>query len=178
MIDRLKRVSDLLTRVFGFGGIISVALLTLLVSLSSVSRYALNFPIHFMPDGAAVLLASSYFLGLAYVFRQGGHVRITLVLNKLSLRARSYMEAICDLIALIFLIVLAKESISYTILGFQLGCRTDTAFLYLPPWMAGVSLGVLVFAMAVFTDFVIRIQYILGKRKGEKEKEVVVMGST
>ena len=133
MIDRLKRVSDLLTRVFGFGGIISVALLTLLVSLSSVSRYVFNFPIHFMPDGAAVLLASSYFLGLAYVFRQGGHVRITLVLNKLSLRARSYMEAICDLIALIFLIVLAKDGLQSAFMALDYGRKLTRGRLsYVP----------------------------------------------
>lgn len=170
VLQKIKRVNDQLTnRLADISGI-AVFITMILVTYGALSRYLFNKGVFFTEDIAALLLVVNFSFAFAYVFKEGLHVKITLILNKLPLKIRRYVEVANGLVVLAFLIILSKESISFTVLGFQLSNRSLSADIYLPPWMAMLSLGLVMFTVNVLIHCVGKIGDIVVKKQPGKEE--------
>jgi len=102
-LDKLYRVSCWLAA----GCIASIALLVVSqVFLNLVDRCsslltgtAIGLTIPSYADFTGFLLAAASFLSLAYTLREGGHIRVTLVVGNLSKKAQQIFEGWCICIA-------------------------------------------------------------------------------
>lgn len=96
------RLIDLLSMLGGVGAAASVFMLCLLIMVSVIARYVFNRPFLYVDEIASYLLVSLVFLGLAYTLREGGHIRVEMLVDRLSRRARSILGAVTGLIAVVW----------------------------------------------------------------------------
>ncbi|MDX1466780.1 MAG: TRAP transporter small permease [Halomonas sp.] len=96
------------------------------------------------------LLVGASFLGLAYTFVHGGHIRVTLLVGRLSPAPRAFVEVFCLSIALIlclylgwYLYWLLADSIAFN--------ETSYGLLRIPLWIpqSAMLLGVVLFCLAL-----------------------------
>ncbi|MFY0988895.1 TRAP transporter small permease [Halomonas sp. C05BenzN] len=96
------------------------------------------------------LLVGASFLGLAYTFVNGGHIRVTLLIGRLSPAPRAFFEVFCLSIALALCLYLAwnlywllEDSIAFN--------ETSYGLLRIPLWIpqSAMLAGVTLFCLAL-----------------------------
>ncbi|WP_370283778.1 TRAP transporter small permease [Pseudooceanicola sp.] len=106
-------------------------------------------------DFAGFMLAGASFLALAYTLRMGGHIRVSLLTQKLNGRAALAAEVLCLLIALgvtgtagWFLVSLVQESVHYG--------DTSSGIVPIPLWIpqTGVAIGMGLLILALLDTLV------------------------
>jgi TRAP-type C4-dicarboxylate transport system permease small subunit len=129
---------------------------TLLTVLSSI--FGRLIPALELPGAdayAGYCMAASAFLAMASTLRRGEHIRVTLVMNRLSPGAYRALDILCHGIALLVSGALAWYSIklvtqSYSFADISTGL--DATPLWIP--QLGMAVGASVFALAFAVDFV------------------------
>lgn len=103
-----------------------------------------------VPEIAGFCMAASSFLGLAHTFREGGHVRVSLLLAGVSSKWRLGFERFALAIALLLAVMFAFYLVEMTIESFMYGDASD-GVIAIPLWIpqAFVSAGVIALAIAV-----------------------------
>lgn len=101
-------------------------------------------------------LAASTFLGLAYTFVHGGHVRIGLVSQFAGAGLRRSFEAWACLVALGVMGFMSWNMVAFTVETFRFG-DLSPGLLAVPLWIpqTGVSFGLLVMMLAVLEQMLV-----------------------
>ncbi len=84
------------------GWIIFFLMVMLLVEV--LTRYVLQSPLSIADEMGGYLLVSITFVGLAYTWKEKGHVRVELLINKISPKARYWLRIITLSLATVFCI--------------------------------------------------------------------------
>ena len=87
----------------------------IVLSAGVVSRYIFHHPLTWSDEIAVTLFLWLSMLGSAVALRRGGHMRLTLVVERLPPRWRSTAEASGLIIAITFLLALTIPSVRYTL---------------------------------------------------------------
>ena len=153
--DRLFEVTGWLAGLFMVG--------TLLAVLSSiVGRLLPAFEVHGADAYAGYCMAASAFLALATTLRRGEHIRVTLVINRLSDRAHRWLDVFCHVVALLVASALAFYSVRLVqqSLAFNdISTGLDATPLWIP--QLGMAVGTCVLALA----FAVELADLLAGRK-------------
>lgn len=106
-------------------------------------------------EAAGFCLAASTFFGLAYTLRAGGHVRITLAIDRLPAKARRAVEILNCLIAGAGVSFLAWHVIGLAYQSWQYH-DVSPGLLAIPFWIpqGGAALGVTIFAISLIDELV------------------------
>jgi len=105
MEDRMKRLIkfvDLISYIGGVGAAASTFILCLLIMASVVARYIFNRPFLYVDEVASYLLVSLVFLGLAYTLKEGGHIRVEMLVDRLTRKAQSVLVKVTTCIAVVW----------------------------------------------------------------------------
>ncbi len=153
--DRLFEVTGWLAGLFMVG--------TLLAVLSSiVGRLLPAFEVHGADAYAGYCMAASAFLALATTLRRGEHIRVTLVINRLSDRAHRWLDVFCHVVALLvastlafYSVRLVQQSLTFN----DISTGLDATPLWIP--QLGMAVGTCVLALA----FVVELADLLAGRK-------------
>lgn len=142
MIERISRWA-------GLAGGIAVVVITLLVSFDVLMRYFLNEPQLFVDELAGFLQVAIIFLGLAYTFLSGGHVRVDLLTAHVQPRRRARLRVVTLALGVALLLVVAWTTAEAVFTAIDFG-RVSAVMLY-PLWlpMALIPLGLLLLALAM-----------------------------
>ncbi len=136
---------------------------TLLAVLSSIfGRYIPALELHGADAYAGYCMAASAFLALASTLRRGEHIRVTLIINRLSPAAHRGLDVFCHLVALAVSGVLAWYSIHLVrqSLAFNdISTGLDATPLWIP--QLGMAVGTSLFALAFAVDL---LDLITGKK--------------
>ncbi len=126
--------------------LISIACLVL---LSIVSRL-LGVFVPGLSEYAGYAMASSSFLALAYTFGKGGHIRVSLVLNRFSGRARIFAELWCLTVGSFLACYLAWYSVKMVRVSHMLGDISEGSDA-IPLWIPqiGMAAGAVLLAIAL-----------------------------
>jgi len=92
----MKKISAVIEKIDNFFGYVSgwlVPSMMVLVAVEVFMRYVLHNPAMVADEFSAYMLVGLSYLGLAYTWRKGGHVRITLLVSRLPAKAASWMRA-------------------------------------------------------------------------------------
>ena len=110
-------------------------------------------------DLVAWLCAASAFLPLAYTFRQGELVRVSLVLTELPPRARRHAESAC-LIGALVVVAYATWAVSKFVYESWQFKELAQGLLQIPIWIPQMSLviGCAVLFVAVLDELVVHLQ--------------------
>ncbi|KIC15688.1 MULTISPECIES: TRAP transporter small permease [unclassified Leisingera] len=121
-------------------------------------------------DFTGFFLAASTFLALAYALRAGGHIRVTLLTNRLPSRGRAVVEMAVTLLALVmsgyatwYMGLLLLESLEF-------GDRS-AGMVSVPLWLpqAPVTLGLAILTLALADELVSMLRGALPSWEGKGE---------
>lgn len=145
----------------GYIAAICLCLICLMIALQVAGRIldklltllgsdSLGLAIPGLSEISGFLLVGASFLGLAYTFVHGGHIRVTLVTGQLPPKVRVFVELFCLSVALLlcgylgwFTWILVQDSVAFN--------EVSYGMVPVPLWIpqSGMLLGTLLFALAL-----------------------------
>jgi TRAP-type C4-dicarboxylate transport system permease small subunit len=164
-LDRLFTWSGYLAGVF----LVTIAFLV----VAQIVARLLNKQIPSADEFAGYSLAASSFLGLAYSFRSGSHIRVTLLTDRLSSKFQRVALLLVLGFAGVMVAIWAFNSIAMVYESWKFK-EMSTGILKYPIWIPQLSMGigVTLFCLAILEDLV---NVIRGKEPNfEKNKEKVM----
>lgn len=152
----------------GYLAAICLIFIGLLVLTSIVTRLMGTY-ISGLSDYARYTLAGLSFLGLAYAFGHGSHIRVNLVLSQLSTGPRRYAEIWCLGVTAFLGIYFAYYSVDMVMVSYELGDISEGPDK-LPLWIPQLSMliGSVVFAICLVDRFIL---VLLGAPIEEEDSE-------
>ena len=125
----MKQVSTIIEKIANFFGHLSGWLVPLMMTLVAVEvfmRYVLHDPAMVADEFSAYMLVALSYLGLAYTWRQGGHVRITLLVSRLPPKVASWIRLMVLIMIFIFMVGITLAGYEMIIYALQIDLRSDT----------------------------------------------------
>ena len=125
----MRRVGYIIERIADIGGYISgwlVPLMMILVAVEVFMRYILYQPLMVADEFSAYMLVALSYLGLAYTWKQGGHVRINLLVSRLPARTASWIRLIGLIGTFIFLLGISQAGYKMIIYALKINLRSPT----------------------------------------------------
>lgn len=102
----------------------AILLLTVIVVAQILARLG-GVTVPGAHEAAEFLLASAIYLALAYTLVVGGHIRVTLILERLRSRARWWVEIWCHVISMYLIGYLAVFSVLLVVDSWQSGQKSE-----------------------------------------------------
>ena len=157
----LKSLDKNLNKIYKFSGYIAAAFLILVAVfiLTGISSRIFGFYIRGLAEYSGYCMASASFFALAYTFVEGGHIRITLFLEKLSASNKWLTEIWCLSISSFFSGYLAFYFIKMLIISYKFQERSEGAdeiLIWIP--QTSVALGSTIFFISVLHQFILTIK--------------------
>ena len=125
----MKPVRIIIEKTADFFGYVSgwlVPVMMLLVAVEVFMRYVLHDPAMVADEFSAYMLVGLSYLGLAYTWRQGGHVRITLLVSRLPAKAAGWIRLFVLILIFMFMIGITHAGWEMIVYARQIGLRSDT----------------------------------------------------
>jgi TRAP-type C4-dicarboxylate transport system permease small subunit len=142
----------LLTRLHQAAAIVSGVLLVLVavLTLVQITTRLVGLPAHSWDEVATFCMAGSTFTGLAYAWRNGAHIRMELIVERLRGGARRVAESIALSVMLAITVYMAWHTADMTIVSWQTN-DVSQGLLPIPLWMpqSSMALGCVVLMLAV-----------------------------
>ena len=156
----LKKIDISLKIIYKFSGYIAAFFLILVAVfiLTGIASRIFGFYIRGLAEYSGYCMAASSFFALAYTFVEGGHIRITLFLEKIEGNKKRYLETWCLMIASFFSGYLAFYFIKMLIISYKFQERSEGAdeiLVWIP--QTSVAIGSTVFFVCVLHQFILTI---------------------
>ena len=157
----LKSLDRNLNKLYKFSGYVAAFFLILVAVfiLIGISSRIFGFYIRGLAEYSGYCMAAASFFALAYTFIEGGHIRITLFLEKLSGAKKKFIETWCLSIASFFSGYLAFYFVKMLIISYKFQERSEGAdeiLIWIP--QTSVSIGSTIFFISVFHQFILTIK--------------------
>ncbi len=149
-LDKLYLGSGMLAGFF-------IILITLMILAQIVGRW-FNIVIPSTEDFAGFFLAATTFLALAYTFRMGGHIRVTILVHLLKGKLQRFSLAL----ALLVFIIMIAYGVYYTgVFTYESWSFDELSqgYIAVPLWIPQISMviGLTIFLIALIDDFILVI---------------------
>jgi TRAP-type C4-dicarboxylate transport system permease small subunit len=149
MLDAIEA----LTRLDGWLGALCLASLTLLMIAGMLTRTLAGLVSWLPPDlpiaweYSSYLMAATFTFGAAMTLRNGGHIRVRIILSRLGPQARRQLEICVSLIALAFCAFFTYALFTFTLSTYQIGDKSIASNT--PLWIprAVITFGVLLMTL-------------------------------
>lgn len=145
LLSRLDRLYFRLESFLNLAGGLVILALVLLATINVLGRWIFDSPINGYIDWIEQAMAFMAFLGIAYTQREGGHIRMDMVVGQLQGRSLWLAEFLSTLLMLLLTLVLTWGSWLHAQRALQLG--DSSLDIDLPTWPAKmvvpIALGVL-----------------------------------
>ena len=155
MLDSLNNNLNKLYRFSGYIAAIFLILVAVFI-LIGISSRIFGFYIRGLAEYSGYCMASASFFALAYTFVEGGHIRITLFLEKLSGLKRRIVEVWCLSVGTFFSGYLAFYFVKMLIISYKFQERSEGAdeiLIWIP--QTSVALGSTIFFISVLHQLIL-----------------------
>jgi TRAP-type C4-dicarboxylate transport system permease small subunit len=149
----MRRSLDFLYGACGFLAALSIVGILLTVSFQVVSRYvAITFD---ATEISGFLLAASIFLGLAYTFHAGAHIRMTSLIHKATGTRKRNIELFCTSLSALAALYVTWYVVDMVIDSYNFGDKSP-GLMAVPFWIAQIpmAIGSAVLTIALADEFV------------------------
>ena len=154
----MKRIAHIVEKIAYLGGYYSgwlVPLMMILVVVEVFWRYVLHQPLMVADEFSAYMLVALSYLGFAYTWRQGGHVRVTVLVNRLPSRAASWIRFMGLILVFIFMIELDWVGYKMILYALQINLRSSTWLMVPLFWpQLTVFVGFILLTLLIVVDIV------------------------
>ena len=149
----LKSLDRNLNKLYKFSGYVAAFFLILVAVfiLIGISSRIFGFYIRGLAEYSGYCMAAASFFALAYTFIEGGHIRITLFLEKLSGAKKKFIETWCLSVASFFSGYLAFYFVKMLIISYKFQERSEGAdeiLIWIP--QTSVAIGSTIFFKKLF----------------------------
>jgi TRAP-type C4-dicarboxylate transport system permease small subunit len=153
----LRRGLDLLYLIGGIAGAVSLAAIAGIIGAQVIGRQ-FGWSLDGADDLTAFAVAGSALLPLAYAFRHGAHIRVDLIIGRLTGGARFVMELVALAITtgLCAFLAYSMADLAYDSWQFEDVAQGTVPWLLWYP-QAACALGSALFAIALADDFVVHL---------------------
>lgn len=151
----MRRLLDLIYRTSGALAAVFLVAVLVLVTTGIVSR-ALGIYIRGTDDYAGYCMAAAGFLALAYTFKHGEHIRVTLFIDRLRGGPRKFLEWLALAFGTLISAIVAWYSLRLTLNSFEfndISQGVDATPLWIP--QLGMALGAMLLLLALVDDLVL-----------------------
>ena len=157
----LRSLDKSLNRIYKFSGYIAATFLVFIAIfiLTGILSRLFGFYIRGLAEYSGYCMASASFFALAYTFVEGGHIRITLFLEKLSGIKKKIVQIWCLSVASFFSGFLAFYFIKMLIISYKFQERSEGAdeiLIWIP--QTSVAIGSTIFFISVFHQFILMVK--------------------
>ena len=157
----LRTLDKSLNKLYKFSGYIAATFLIFVAVfiLIGISSRIFGFYIRGLAEYSGYCMASASFFALAYTFIEGGHIRITLFLEKLTGKRRWLIETWCLSIASFFSGYLAFYFFKMLIISYRFQERSEGAdeiLIWIP--QTSVAIGSTIFFISVIHQLILIIK--------------------
>ena len=129
-MKRLASVIDWLADSVGYLSGWLVPLMMMLVVVDVFMRYVIHRPLMVADEFSAYMLVALSFLGFAYTWRQGGHVRVEVVVNYLPRRLYAWVRLIGLILTFIFMIEMDRAAYKMIVYALTMKMRSSTWLMF------------------------------------------------
>ena len=147
----------LLDGLYALGGLLAaLCVLTILILMISASvGRSLDWRVGWVNDVVAWLCAAAAFLGMAYSFRNGDFVRVTLVLEWVPPRVRRLLEFFSLCVATVAILYLGYWAVRFTMESYEFNDIAGN-LVAIPVWIPQLSfvIGAIILVIAVLDECV------------------------
>ncbi len=186
LVDAFDRGVSVVTRNLVRIATVMLILLVLLVVLEVILRKLVGLSLQITTEYSAYLSCGIIFLGLAKTFRSGSHLRVEILISRLSPKARRYTDFWASILGLICLSFLFKYTLDMVITSYQVGALSRETWLTIgghviqtPLWIPQLMIpfGVGIFALELIVHTA-RLVFNFGDKgtKRAPESEEFLMG--
>tara|TARA_Y100001960_G_scaffold131496_1_gene139724 strand:- start:155 stop:643 length:489 start_codon:yes stop_codon:yes gene_type:complete len=156
----LKIIDKNLRKLYRFSGFIASLFLIFVAVfiLIGISSRIFGFYIRGLAEYSGYCMAAASFFALAYTFVEGGHIRITLFLEKVSKTKKNILELWCLVVATYFSGYIAYYFIKMLIISYKFQERSEGAdeiLIWIP--QTSVALGSTIFFVCVFHQLFLKV---------------------
>ena len=156
----LYKIDNFLKNIYRFSGYIAALFLILVATfiLIGIASRIFGFYIRGLAEYSGYCMAASSFFALAYTFVEGGHIRITLFLEKVSGVKKKLLEIWCLTIASFYSGYVAFYFIKMLKISYEFQERSEGAdeiLIWIP--QTSVAIGSLIFFVCVFHQFILAL---------------------
>jgi TRAP-type C4-dicarboxylate transport system permease small subunit len=132
-----------------------VPLMMMLVVVDVFMRYVMLRPLMVSDELSAYMLVALAFLGFAYTWREGGHVRVEILVSHLSPRARDRVRLFGLILTFVFMLEMNRSAFKMIVYAYQMKMRSSTWMMFPLFWpqltiFVGFALLTLVLAADIF----------------------------
>jgi len=125
-MKRVNRVANIVCEATGHLGWWLVVLMVPFIIIEVIMRYAFRRPLGIADEFSAYMLVALAFIGLAYTWREKGHIRLDIVVSRLPVKVSSWLRVITLLVGLAYSIMLSVESYGFVAVSFERNMRSST----------------------------------------------------
>ena len=155
-----KSLDKTLNKIYKISGYIAALFLILVATfiLIGIASRIFGFYIRGLAEYSGYCMAASSFFALAYTFVEGGHIRITLFLEKVSGTKKKFLEKWCLIVASFFSGYVAFYFIKMLKISYEFQERSEGAdeiLIWIP--QMSVAIGSFIFFICVFHQFILTV---------------------
>ena len=156
----LYKIDSFLKNIYRFSGYIAALFLILVATfiLIGIASRIFGFYIRGLAEYSGYCMAASSFFALAYTFVEGGHIRITLFLEKISGVKKKLLEIWCLIIASFYSGYVAFYFIKMLKISYEFQERSEGAdeiLIWIP--QTSVAIGSMIFFVCDFHQFILAL---------------------
>lgn len=151
---------------------ICLAAMMFLVCLNVILRYVFGRPLYWGDEVMIYLMILMVFLGFGYMLIENRHVRMTAIMERLSVRTQNIMWVIISLLGIGYFIFLLLAGLYITVDSFQIGFISTITGWPIGPWQVVMCIGLAILLMASVWFTINRVRIALGGRSEKKTEEI------
>ncbi|MBI4186857.1 MAG: TRAP transporter small permease [Chloroflexi bacterium] len=132
-----------------------VLIMMVMVVVEVITRYLLRSPLMIADEFGGYMLVAVAIIGLAYTWKEKGHIRIDVLTTRLPARARSWLRLVTLVAATAFVPLLIKASFDLWYFSHSRGLKSNTVLLTPLEWPRLVLLvGSILLFLVLIVDLV------------------------
>lgn len=136
--DLLNSMSRVVSELAGVIAPLLLLLMALFISWDVFARYVLNEPTIWANEISTYMVVGVALIGASYAYRSGAHIRVEILLDRLSPLMRTKLELVGDWATLLFVSIAGWQSIALVEESFRHG-SLNYSLLLTPLWMPQVA---------------------------------------
>jgi TRAP-type C4-dicarboxylate transport system permease small subunit len=154
----MKQLASAIDRLANFVGYLSawlVPIMMMLVVVDVFMRYVMQRPLMVADEFSAYMLVALSFLGFAYTWRQGGHVRVEVVVKFLPPRLYDWVRLIGLILTFIFMVEMDRVAFKMIAYALQMKMRSSTWMMFPLFWpQLTIFVGFVLLTLMLAADIV------------------------
>ena len=157
MLCKIHSYLKILYKISGYIAAFFLILVAIFI-LTGIASRIFGFYIRGLAEYSGYSMAAASFFALSYTFVEGGHIRITLFLEKAGEAKKNIMELWCLILGTFFSGYLAFYFIKMLIISYKFQERSEGAdeiLIWIP--QTSVAVGSFIFFICVFHQLILKI---------------------